>query len=64
MIKIAQQNASYSTTKNLNQIRINKYKGVVNGNILPETPIPPVVTPFDYSLDFSEENNSLYLPVI
>lgn len=63
MIKVSPQGTGTSTAKNINKIKINVYKGVTNGNIFPVTAYPASGS-FEYSLDFSSEENSFYIPVV
>ncbi len=60
MPKLSPNNITRTTIKNENGINFNSYRGVINGNIFPKTPISGC----EIKLDFSCEDNSQYIPVV
>lgn len=51
-----------NAAKNTNVIKLNKWKGVINGNIIEPTPYPTAGC--EIKLDFSCPDNSQYIGVI
>lgn len=61
MLKVSPQGTNNSAAKSNNKIKITKFNGVINGEF---TPVTPPVIGTEPSLDFSDPNNSQYIPVI
>jgi hypothetical protein len=63
--KLEKENFIFSVAKTTNKVKLKIYEGEVYGNVgnLLET-APEAATTYSPSLDFSNSNNSQYIPII
>lgn len=60
MKSVSTQASNNVSASNKNVVKVNKFKGVLNGNIFPVS----ATTECDIRLDFSCSDNSQYIPAI